>query len=1030
MEVQGIPASNPTDVNIDNSAVGAMGNIFTSMNNYLKNIDKNVDELNEAIKSRFKVQNSTVNPSKPNDSGGIKALLSALQLNSRRLGELAATIRTTKVQIEFKGVGAPYFQQLAKLMAKDKTLIALERFSTVYESAVIKMARLEKYSRPIEKTAQSMAIAFGSFSKLGKGLMMLSAGLALLGLTLATFMELITVEDLLKFAGIILTLRLASEISEGAAKDFAKLAVAVGLLGLAVYAFNEFLDSDMTFEFIGKIVAIGGAVFGLAKVYQYVGKSKGLIANGSKNVALMAGSLWLMGKALEDVPNLDAENLIILGATIYALGNIYNYIGKFSKQILSGALGVAAVGGSLWVIAQGLNELSTINISGEKALEMIGAFAAAVTLVGLVGASGPVALAIGAGALAVAAVGGALWTLAWGLKALTTISVSKEQANNFKDSTINVVKALGEVGLYAGLIAIAVPTTAALALATGSAVASLWMVSKLPEIDPQKFENFKLGLDKMIDAYTVLAQWGTVGVMAAVPVTGALALATLQTVGAMNMVTWMPDIDPTKYDNFKYGLSRMIDVYSVLGLKSSLKIMGSVPVTGAMAMSTLAIRTAMWAISGMRILKPEQYDNFRYALEQLVSIYKDIGVWGAVKAGASASVVTIIAGASLATASAIRAFTYISKDPTAVDTAVQSVDRFITGFVNAFELNKDKIDSVAPGIKAFVGIGRMGKGIADTVRALGKMEFEDNEIDANGRMVRKGVTKITPNDLIAVGDGLGKIINALTEPLANAGSQKETYKIGKWTITNPFSNKVKKGVEAMAKIGSVITPLVDAIKLFNDPENKIDDVFVASFNKNFASMMGTIGTSFKVANAQLGPIEFKNMTEAAKTMDILTRAVSREGFDKGATVFTGVASDIGTVKNHLNGMDLEKLTKFNSMMGNLVELQKSKGMEELIKAFKEFIETFVNFTEIREREIESSENRAKEIQDLKNLSTPIQTKGSGVLAPSFQPEPVQPQTDRSLVEVVNSIEKLYKLFISTEGAKVRVTNPSPLFNNQ
>src|SRR5690606_21802618 len=105
-----------------------------------------------------------------------------------------------------------------------------------------------------------------------------------------------------------------------------------------------------------------------------------------------------------------------------------------------------------------------------------------------------------------ATIGGALWALSKGLNNINQVKVTTEQTAIFKSSLLNVIEAIATLGnpFNAIPIAVATPVALALAAATLGVGSAIKLVSMMPAIRPEQFKNFKLGIIELRTAITSL----------------------------------------------------------------------------------------------------------------------------------------------------------------------------------------------------------------------------------------------------------------------------------------------------------------------------------------------------------------------------------------------------------------------------------------------------------------------------------------------------------------------------------------------
>jgi hypothetical protein len=151
------------------------------------------------------------------------------------------------------------------------------------------------------------------------------------------------------------------------------------------------------FEGLGKGIAglgkgIGGAIGGLL-----TGLADGLAALGKPQVLLgvlalagIGGALWVAGKALQEFTQISWETLAKAGVTLVALAAAGAALGSpiVAGLMLSGALAIAALGASLWVVGKAIDAvgggITTISTGLSSLSDTLGAFKGLDTLKTLV----------------------------------------------------------------------------------------------------------------------------------------------------------------------------------------------------------------------------------------------------------------------------------------------------------------------------------------------------------------------------------------------------------------------------------------------------------------------------------------------------------------------------------------------------------------------------------------------------------------------------------------------------------------------
>lgn len=138
-----------------------------------------------------------------------------------------------------------------------------------------------------------------------------------------------------------------------ALKDFGiGIVLVAGALWVAAKAFQEF--AEVAWEDVGKgMVALGGlvlAAIGLDKV-------KGSILKGAAAMAVLGLSLWGISAAFKEFADLEWETIGKGFAAIIGLGVVGAVLGAFAAPAALGAGALALLGGAVWLVGKGFQEM-------------------------------------------------------------------------------------------------------------------------------------------------------------------------------------------------------------------------------------------------------------------------------------------------------------------------------------------------------------------------------------------------------------------------------------------------------------------------------------------------------------------------------------------------------------------------------------------------------------------------------------------------------------------------------------------------
>lgn len=193
-----------------------------------------------------------------------------------------------------------------------------------------------------------------------------------------------------------------------------------------------------------------GAVIGAVSITAYIiGQKSGIINKGAFTIGIMALALPIFAlgvsasaKLMEGV---GYEGLLLLGGVLGVTALSFGIIGKFAGTILMGALAVGAMGLALWLFAMPLKTISEV-VADKDTLWTIPTL---ITAIGTVfGVAGVASGFILAGALAIGATGVALIALGFGLDKIMSIpNFTEQKAQDFAGSLNALVGVFNEMSL-------------------------------------------------------------------------------------------------------------------------------------------------------------------------------------------------------------------------------------------------------------------------------------------------------------------------------------------------------------------------------------------------------------------------------------------------------------------------------------------------------------------------------------------------------------------------------------------------------
>ena len=174
------------------------------------------------------------------------------------------------------------------------------------------------------------------------------------------------------------------------------------------------------------------------------GFNSGGLLKGAAAMVLVAGSLYILAKALQQFSGVGEKEAGIAALGLAALTGAAYFAGKVAGQAILGAVAMALVGASLIPLAYALKLMVGVDWKqlGILALGLAGFFAA---MVGIGTLAVAVAVPLAAGVLAVTLMGAALLSFGAALKSISGVELDKTKLKNFKDTVLNIVATFRDV---------------------------------------------------------------------------------------------------------------------------------------------------------------------------------------------------------------------------------------------------------------------------------------------------------------------------------------------------------------------------------------------------------------------------------------------------------------------------------------------------------------------------------------------------------------------------------------------------------
>lgn len=242
---------------------------------------------------------------------------------------------------------------------------------------------------------------------------------------------------------------LADFMNKSKPKNILATGAALIMLSIALYitakAFQEF--AQVPWSGVAKGILALGALVTAAKFMSKITKD---IRKAAFSIVILAGALYVAAKAFQQFATVDwddlAKGVLALGAlagVLYLMSKVIK--GKGATDLIKIGLALILVGAAVWVLGEALQKFEKIKFT--DVLLAVGAVYGLGMAAKFLGAN---IVEIGLGALAIAAIGVAVWLLGWGLQKLMPlfelfVDYMKFLIKVVKEVVLNIIHAIKDI---------------------------------------------------------------------------------------------------------------------------------------------------------------------------------------------------------------------------------------------------------------------------------------------------------------------------------------------------------------------------------------------------------------------------------------------------------------------------------------------------------------------------------------------------------------------------------------------------------
>lgn len=713
------------------------------------------------------------------------------------------------------------------------------------------------------------AIRWAKPAQFGKEVLLLSASVATLVLAFALGGEVMreSWQDALMIVSFVVALGVAvgfaNRIAGGKTADGKGMALGVmgisasiAILGLAIWGWHQVVPSwEYAIAPVGCMLALAGA---MAVVGKTVGSGKDALNIGI-GMALMSASVGILALALLPWNLVDTESAVKAGIGVAMIATALGVLNAFGNKrggIMQSAIGLAIASASVAVLGAAL--LIWNNVDTESAVTA-GLFLAALTGAVLLLGKDSKSSMLGGVALAIAAAS----TVIFATGLLMAQDVPLEAYLQF--------------GLFIAAVsgtAIGLGAVASMALLGGAALlviggATLVFANAMQKVGDSNIEWSQIGQLATIMGGLALVATGvgnpfTVGfTLAGAAALAVVGTATLQFAKAIKAVS-DTNLSPKELQNIGDSLASFIDIVLTAISRNSDKLKDAEKGIEALSDLGTLIYNLSEGLKGMADLVFPKYGvrNGKLVITDIIDMNEAIP-----KIGANIAVL--------------------------LKALEEPLIRI--GEQGAWYSGGNKVKR---GIDALAGIGDVFVPLAEGIIKMSQLQFVQYEVK-DGKLVpvRVFTEEETEQAIKSIGPNIAMLLSALEEPLAKIGES------GTWFN----KNHTKKGVQALAEIGKVFSPITDLLDAVSKNPKFSNDWIKEEFNPAINGILTTISDIAKRVNDS-DEIDIDLLKERIETLDSLVGMYKKIG--QQATDNVKFADSFKQVNSSLDKLNLDKLSKF------------------------------------------------------------------------------------------------------------------------
>ena len=730
-------------------------------------------------------------------------------------------------------------------------------------------------------------------------------------------------------------------------------AMGIGILVLAIYAIGEDLNKKH-WAAAGMVVAFIIAVsIAVAIANGYVPFGKNALTKGGRSagikgifgfsigIAVLAVVVWSIGENFEKRHYLAG---VYLAGFIIAVGAAINLAtAKKGIQIKSAqlALAIASIAGAIWIINK------AVGGDWNKALTTVFTFASMVFVIlaifKLIGHKS-MYRDINKGSKAIFAMKYPLLILAGVVVAsLLLIGTIKDPISAAFSFSITVTVLMGIfylVGKFDKMIRSGSRTIDkikwSLMILSGTVAASLWIISKI-ESPWKSMGVLLLTVTGLMAIYAIVG----IPVVAGLVSLGSATIATMQlslpilTLSIASALYIIGQIqNPWKtMGALLLTVTGIVAIYALIGIPpvAALVAIGGLAMI-SMSVSLLIMSTALYNI-GRSNLDTRKIDQFKYAFKEVLSLYKDVGIVGAIKIGKKAKDLKPLMDSAYEFSKTLYNISLVNLKEGQIQGFIGSFKSFLDVFSEEVQKSVSKMDKMAPGIESLSKIVGVGSGFANIAKNFANLHFFKYKINKDGQIVPYG-EPIVINDtmMTAIGRNFAKLINSIINGMGEIANKGRSDRKAE-----------KKVLERVKLLGESLSEITNVLGTVTAPENLsflMDPGKIDKVNRGLLSFVS--GALSAVDRVSVGNDINKDKLTTFNQFLTQLNTTKWDTVNKGLVL---TEKNISKISKSVNAIQLQKLIELKDTMKLFTQMKFSVDQLTAIEKVIEMIDKMNGYQE-------------------------------------------------------------------------------------